>query len=265
MNRKDIFDILENCGEKNCHDYNIEMTFPLIGESKQKKLTTEEYSKIRKFFNYDKISVNGFGIYDARTLSEIDEYRNEENSDGNRYYLNFSITEPEITERKSLVTIMMNPAGTFPKSGKYEAEIDQTVKNVIRIACAKKYSDVIILNVSSNINPDSGKWEKNKDFKKEINTTFVKSCLESLCKDKTCDFLAAWGSKEKILKYIGGSCYCEQINKFNSYVYRINEMSQTPAHPGNWNTRKVYNFIINGKELIPCKFEKNGTIKLKEK
>lgn len=222
----------------------IKCVFDLIGETRLKNMKKSNVD-IKNRFGYNSIEVSGTGIYSSDKPKEYDR----------RYYLEFDILTHKTNNKKSLLTLMMNPSNTFPKS-----KIDSTVKNVIRIATILRYSKIIVLNSLPVINSTGVKVKYSNSETEEINTEFIKYYLGDKELNKTQDFLIAFGANNEVKKLLNNNGLIDEcINKRqNKYVYKKNS-SNTPSHPGNTNTKYVYDFILGtNPQLIPInKIDKN--------
>lgn len=161
---------------------------------------------------------------------------------GYRYSLAIEIENPK--GNKTLGCIMMNPSTTFPdelweqenyrkilkfKGKRKKRGFDPTVKNVIRMAYAKKYNKVIIFNVFPFIE-SNGKnaleYIKNYlDDNQENNKSKIEQLLPE-CQE----ILIAWGSK---IPQIFIEKYLELLKKKNikPVAYEWNKKENCPYHP----------------------------------
>lgn len=159
---------------------------------------------------------------------------------GYRYSLSINISKPK--GNKTLACIMMNPSTTFPdvewliKDYKNKLNVskktkgfDPTVKNVIRMAYAKKYNKIIVFNIFPLIQPNGKKAleyikEHLNDNQKE-NKQEIKKLLP-----KYQEVLIAWGSKipKEIIKE-----YLELLKIKNAQLvtYKWNKKENCPYHP----------------------------------
>lgn len=102
---------------------------------------------------------------------------------------------------KILTALLMNPSNTFPKVGNNKPKFDQTIRNLIILANAMRYSQIIILNAFATIRGNSK--EANAHYKKnskmdKLNKEFIsKICALEDCKD----LLVACGDNVKTELY----------------------------------------------------------------
>ena len=207
MNKnKDLMQLLESSYRKQ-----IEDSFNLYIQ------TPDKYSYN---FKNERITAEGCGYY-AEDFPE---------KDGHRFYLELSIREN--SKGKTLAAIMMNPSNTFPAQKNKPSTIDNTVKNVIRMAYKLgKYNKAIILNSFLLI---SGTVEKRKaedaihtenlKFHKE-NLKIIKTFIKE---NKNIDYLLAWGSKALYTDKIKD--YLKNENVSNIFVYKLSKTGY-PCHP----------------------------------
>lgn len=187
-------------------------------------ITDKILSKIKAGEQY--IKCTGCGNYDGIYVG------------GYRYSLAIEIENPK--GNKTLGCIMMNPSTTFPdelweqenyrkilkfKGKRKTRGFDPTVKNVIRMAYAKKYNKVIIFNVFPYIEPNGTNALKyiNKHQKENIQK------IEELISENQ-EILIAWGSKipQKFIEK-----YLELLKKKNikPVAYEWNKKVNCPYHP----------------------------------
>ena len=173
---------------------------------------------IQKFNNYnykfknEKIKVSGFGYYDKKYPKQGD----------NRFYLELSIEQRK--EGETLAVIMMNPSNTFPEREGMDSTVDDTVKNIIRMAYKlRKYKRIIILNSFSLI---SGTVKNvQEDDCQTKNLEIINSFINT---NRQIDYLLAWGSKALDINKI--KSYLKNIDKGRIFVYKMT-LKKAPCHP----------------------------------
>lgn len=183
-------------------------------------------------FKNETITAEGCGYY-AEDFPE---------KDGHRFYLELSIREN--SKGKTLAAIMMNPSNTFPAQENKPSTIDDTVKNVIRMAYKLgKYNKVIILNSFPLISGTVKKPEEipEDDFRIK-NLKIIKTVIKE---NKDIDYLLAWGNKaldtDKIKDYL------KNENVSNIFVYKLSKKGY-PCHPSRVvenRYKHVSNFLIS--------------------
>ena len=173
---------------------------------------------IHKFNNYnykfknEKIEVSGFGYYDKKYPKQGDH----------RFYLELSIEQRK--EGETLAVIMMNPSNTFPEIEERESTVDDTVKNIIRMAYKlKKYNRIIILNSFSLI---SGTIKNIKED--DCQTKNIEIINFFINTNKEIDYLLAWGSKAVDIDNIKN--YLKNIDGRRIFVYKMT-LKKAPCHP----------------------------------
>ena len=104
---------------------------------------TDNYLKTKKIYE-----VTGYGIYDSTAE--------------NRFCLLIDLPN---NQKGTLTTLLMNPANTFPadiaKTKGIKARFDQTIRNLIILANAIGYKQIIVLNTFPYI---EGSGEKANDY-----------------------------------------------------------------------------------------------------
>lgn len=148
-------------------------------------ITDKEYLEEKGITN-----VEGHGIYDADAV--------------NRYCLCIDI--PNSTN-KTLITLLMNPSNTFPpdiaktkktkKGQKVKSRYDQTIRNLIRLAYVKGYSQIVVLNTFPFIEGNSTNANKYAQKNKKLNSDFIEKVLNN-----SFEILVACGDNVKSDLYI---------------------------------------------------------------
>lgn len=179
-------------------------------------------------------SVNGFGICENNNFS-IESYR---------YYLEFEING--IKNDKVLTVLLMNPSD---KTDPNKNNIDNTIKNALKIAYALEYSKVKIFNSFAKIcgNGDEAKKyykNKNKDIE-NVNKGFVKNHLE-----KTGEILLACGDGVTATLY---QDYLNILNGFEKKLWTYAETLTTKNRPRHLSiqsqiNRELFEKFIDSKE-----------------
>lgn len=194
-------------------------------------------------------NVKGYGIYDVNAK--------------NRYCLCIDIQNHS---RKSLTVLLMNPSTTLPpniaKRKNKKSRFDQTIRNLIRLAHAKDYSQVIILNTFPYIESDSKKaneyYKKYKPFEK--NVEFVEKILANsrkvliACGDKVETNL--YDDYIKIIANIKGK------TKLYTYTTEFTKIGKRPRHLSLQSeaNRKLYEIALTNKELFELDIVDNNFI-----
>ena len=183
-------------------------------------------------FPNEQIKVKGFGFYDNL------EPKQKQNN--HRYYLELDILNAH--DRNILTAIMMNPSNTFPSINGKQSTIDDTVKNIIRMAYRLgKYSKVVILNSFALIDGDGDTAQSDADSQK-INLAIIQAFAYE---NTNSDYLLAWGKNaedtDKIKKILKDNNLEHRI-----YAYRITE-DNYPCHPSRIveNSRKYVSEFLN--------------------
>ena len=183
-------------------------------------------------------NIFGFGIYDSP----------DPDVDDNRYYL--ELNHYGIDNDKTLITLLMNPSGTFPCEND-NSNIDDTVLNLMKIAKALGIMSVVVLNTIPVINSQNELALKNLNAQKQRhNEMFVNGFLKHCDKENTI-FLAAWGADKNINSF---NKYSQTINTYfkdKIYAFNINK-DMTPTHPSGFNNAQI-NAFLEKPELIPIK------------
>lgn len=171
------------------------------------------------------ITVSGAGWYDSEKPDKVTK----------RYLLKINIekiNDKNTTWRNCLNVIMFNPsqAGIDIEDGQFVSKgeffVDKTITNVIKIAKDNNYNKINILNLFSEIQPNSKKVN--------ISDEKIFSYLIDFI-DKN-DVLLAWGTirDNKRIKSIKKSICDKLINKkIKIYTFCANENRVYPKHPAN--------------------------------
>jgi len=207
-----------------------------------KPITDEEYLNAKKNI----YNVKGYGIYDSKVE--------------NRYCLFIELLNNK--GDKTLTTLLMNPSNTFPvdviNKKNVKSRFDQTIRNLIVLANALKYRQVIVLNTFSYIESNSkeaNEYCKSNNFlkkDKELNSKFIREVLSS-----STDILVACGDNVKSELYSEYFSIIKEIKdkkkeKITLYTYTKELTSkQRPRHlslqaPQN---RTLYNKAVESKKL----------------
>lgn len=119
---------------------------------------------------------------------------------------------------------MMNPSNTFPEREGMDSTVDDTVKNIIRMAYKlRKYKRIIILNSFSLI---SGTVKNvQEDDCQTKNLEIINSFINT---NRQIDYLLAWGSKALDINKI--KSYLKNIDKGRIFVYKMT-LKKAPCHP----------------------------------
>ena len=185
-------------------------------------------------FSNEEIKIKGFGYYDcAKPIQKQNKHR---------YYLELDIkNKPNLS---TITTIMMNPSNTFPAMDNEKSKIDDTIKNVIRMAYRLgKYSKIVILNSFALIDGDGNNAVSDAVSQKknlDIIEAYVKENNHS-------DYLLAWGKyaedTDKIIKFLKSNKTDERNRVF---AYRIAKEGY-PCHPSKLveNSRKYISSFMN--------------------
>lgn len=200
------------------------------------------YKKNKK--NYE-IFCAGIGKYDGCHIN------------GYRYKLEITIdtlSKNKSKSNKTLACIMMNPSTTFPdiewnnkdwalnlkfikfnKKPQNKKGFDPTVKNVIKMAHSKGYSNICIFNLFPLINPNGNEARNKYKTNQNKNIETIRNWTNKYCKE----VLIAWGNtlpKGKLNKDNYKKLQEQYISIFEEknikpVYYEWNKKSKCPYHP----------------------------------
>lgn len=198
-------------------------------------LHIQKCENFRYNFEDQIIDVSGYGLYDSNIPVRGLHHR---------FYLELNINGK--TEGKTLVVIMMNPSNTFSAKEDKPSTVDDTVKNIIRMAYRLGYySKIVILNSFALIN-GNGKTAHPDNTQKQ-NLKIIESFIKE---NKESDYLLAWGKNaydiNKISKFLK-----DNISTDKFFVYRTSGLYQKyPCHPSKVveNRYKYVSEFLNSNE-----------------
>lgn len=169
--------------------------------------------------------VKGYGIYDAEAE--------------NRYCLCIDIPN---NSNKSLTTLLMNPSNTFPleiaKTKGIKSRFDQTIRNLIRLASVKGYSQIVVLNTFPFIEGNSTEANKYAQNNKQLNSDFIETVLNN-----SSEILVACGDNVK------SGLYTEYFNiiaglKDNVKLYTYTQSFTAKGRPRHLSLQSKANRIL---------------------
>ncbi len=208
---------------------NVEEIFEKIEKNRENTNTHWSEKKIQLPDNGEIFKVNGFGI------CEDDNFE----KGSFRYYLEFDINS--IKNNKSLVVLLMNPSDkTNPK----KQNIDNTIKNALKIGFSMNYSKVIILNSFAKICGNGKEAEKYYLTMKKEDKTSKNRTVEDINEDFVKRFL---NDTDEILLACGSGIsedlyqkYLKTLNIANKKTWSYAEKNKK-GRPRHLSTQSKYN------------------------
>ena len=185
----------------------------------------------------NEILFNGYGLY-SDDISE-------------RYYLEINLNSKK--NENSLVAFMINPSNTLPETEDKKSKIDDTIKNLIKIAY-NRYDKLIILNIFPQIS--SNQTGLREDTK---NNNFIGEFLNKNL-NNTDLLIAAGHDKDK--NYFDK--IAERINNYKDKFNKILYLSVDTDKFKKFIEQEGSNFILHPANRIINAYGGCENIELKE-
>ena len=185
----------------------------------------------------EEILFNGYGLYSE----DIKE----------RYYLEINLDSKK--NENSLVSFMINPSNTLPETEDKKSKIDNTIKNLIKIAY-KKYDKLIVLNIFPQICSNQIGLSENT-----TNNNFIEEFLNKNLNNT--DLLIATGH-DKDKNYFNK--ITEKINNYKDKFDKIFYLSVDTEKFKKFIEKEEINFILHPANRIINAYGGCENIMLKE-